>query len=86
MLHCTASRFAAARERAADARSPFAVAEPHHTGRSGRAEHARMLSHAAVRRRRAAGADDPDYWRACAPAAVARAARLRGEAGFACLP
>jgi hypothetical protein len=52
------------------------------TGRaSTRSEHARMLAYAAVRRRRAAG-DDGAYWKACAPAAVARAASLRTEAGF----
>jgi hypothetical protein len=50
-----------------------------------RADHARMLSHAATRRRAAVG-EDRAYWKACAPAAVARAAAIRGEGGFARLP
>ena len=34
-----------------------------------RSDHARMLAHAATRRRAACG-EDRDYWKACAPAAV----------------
>lgn len=55
----------------------------------GRADHARMLAHAAARRLAAqdlARAGDADYWKACAPAALAKAARIRSEAGFARLP
>ena len=50
-----------------------------------RSDHARMLAHAASRRRSAAGMDR-SYWLACAPAAVARAAAIRTGAGFAPLP
>jgi hypothetical protein len=85
MLHWTAGRFAPAREIGPEIPFPcipIARAAP----LSHRAEHARMLDHAAARRRRASGLDDRDYWRACAPVAVARATRLRGEAGFARLP
>lgn len=49
-----------------------------------RADHARMLAHAAARRLRAAG-DDRAYWLKGAPAALAKAAALR-TAGFARLP
>lgn len=49
-----------------------------------RSEHARMLGHAAKRRLAARG-EDAGYWKACAPAAVAKAARIRSE-GFARLP
>ena len=50
-----------------------------------RSDHARMLAHAASRRRAAVGAER-DYWKACAPAAVARAAAIRKGSGFARLP
>ena len=50
-----------------------------------RAAHARMLAHAAARRRAASGTD-AEYWKACAPAAVAKAVSLRGAGGFARLP
>ena len=51
----------------------------------GRADHARMLAHAAKRRLAAQG-QDASYWKACAPAAIAKAAAIRAEAGFAHLP
>ncbi len=51
----------------------------------GRADHARMLAHAAKRRLAAQG-QDADYWKACAPAALAKAAAIRADAGFARLP
>jgi hypothetical protein len=51
----------------------------------GRADHARMLAHAAKRRLAAQG-QDAGYWKACAPAAIAKAAAIRAEAGFARLP
>ena len=54
-----------------------------------RADHARMLAHAAKRRlasQQPAGDHDADYWKACAPAAVAKAAAIRAEASFARLP
>jgi hypothetical protein len=50
-----------------------------------RADHARMLAHAATRRRAAVG-EDRAYWKACAPAAVARAAAIRADSRFARLP
>ncbi len=46
-----------------------------------RGEHARMLAYAAMRRRRACG-EDAAYWKACAPAAVAKAALIRAKGGF----
>jgi hypothetical protein len=49
-----------------------------------RAEHARMLAHAAARRLRAFG-EDRAYWLTGAPRALAEAARIRA-AGFAPLP
>ena len=53
----------------------------------GRADHARMLAHAAKRRLAAqVPADDSDYWKACAPIAVHRAIAIRREAGLAKLP
>ena len=54
----------------------------------GRADHARMLAHAAKRRLAAqcASTPDADYWKTCAPAALAKAASIRAEAGFARLP
>ena len=51
----------------------------------GRADHARMLAHAAKRRMAAQGLDG-DYWKACAPAAIAKAAAIRTERSFARLP
>jgi hypothetical protein len=51
----------------------------------GRADHARMLAHAAKRRLAAQG-QDAQYWKACAPAAIAKAAAIRSHAGFARLP
>jgi hypothetical protein len=53
----------------------------------GRADHARMLAHAA-KRRLAAGAlsEDRTYWKACAPAALDKAIAIRCEAGLAKLP
>ena len=50
-----------------------------------RSDHARMLAHAA-RRRQAAQGVDGDYWKACAPAAIAKAAAIRTGAGFSRLP
>ena len=50
-----------------------------------RSDHARMLAHAAKRRRAAQGADG-DYWKACAPAAIAKAAAIRTAGGFSRLP
>ncbi len=44
-----------------------------------------MLAHAA-KRRQAAGGADGDYWKACAPAAIAKAAAIRTGAGFPPLP
>jgi hypothetical protein len=58
---------------------------------SRRASHARMLSHAATRRRAAVASlsnacrVDALYWKACAPDAVAKARALR-EQGFSSLP
>ncbi len=60
---------------------------------AGREAHARMLGHAATRRRRAAEADahgldasDLTYWKACAPAAVRKASAIRRASGFQPLP
>ncbi len=50
-----------------------------------RSDHARMLAHAAKRRQAAWGVDG-DYWKACAPAAIARAAAIRSAQGFSRLP
>ena len=50
-----------------------------------RSDHARMLAHAAKRRQAARGVDG-DYWKACAPAAIAKAAAIRTGAGFSRLP
>ena len=50
-----------------------------------RSDHARMLAHAAKRRLAATGPDG-DYWKACAPAAIAKAAAIRSRSGFARLP
>ena len=54
-------------------------------GRMARSAHARMLAHAAKRRRAALG-EDKAYWKACAPAAIAKAAAIRRSADFAPLP
>ncbi len=52
-----------------------------------RAEHARMMAHAARRRFAAASRnEDAGYWKACAPAAIAKAASIRANGGFARLP
>ena len=83
MMHWTPSRPAAAI--APPAREPFDVASsPRTLFGLARADHARMLAHAAKRRRAASG-DDGAYWKACAPAAVAKAAAIR-TARFARLP
>ena len=50
-----------------------------------RSDHARMLAHAAKRRQAACG-EDGAYWKACAPAAVAKAAAIRASLAFAPLP
>ena len=55
----------------------------------GRADHARMLAHAAQRRMSAQDrrrSEERGYWKACAPAAVVKAAAIRSEPGFARLP
>jgi len=65
------------------ASSPFGLP----TMREGRADHARMLAHAA-KRRLAAQSEDPDraYWKAGAPVALNRAIAIRRDAGLAKLP
>ncbi len=63
---------------------PVARVEPITPG-LGRADHARMLAHAAKRRLSARG-EDAGYWKACAPAAIAKAAAIRADASFARLP
>ena len=83
MLHWTPGRFIPV--------APVAILAgrdgPAQTFRNGdaRSDHARMLTHAAARRRKAVG-DDRGYWLACAPAALAKAAAIRSGAGFARLP
>jgi hypothetical protein len=53
----------------------------------GRADHAKMLAHAAKRRLAAQSAsEDMAYWKACAPAAVTSAIAIRRDAGLAKLP
>ena len=55
----------------------------------GRADHVRMLAHAAKRRLASqypARTEDAGYWKACAPAALAKAIAIRAEANFARLP
>jgi hypothetical protein len=53
----------------------------------GRADHARLLAHAAKRRLAAQSqADDRAYWKAGAPIALTRAIAIRREAGLAKLP
>jgi hypothetical protein len=53
----------------------------------GRADHAKMLAHAATRRLAAlTRPQDGDYWKTCAPIAVNRAIAIRREAGLAKLP
>ncbi len=53
----------------------------------GRANHAKMLAHAATRRRAAqTRSEDTAYWKACAPIAVKRAIAIRCDAGLAKLP
>jgi len=53
----------------------------------GRADHARMLAHAA-KRRLAAGnpSSDRAYWMACAPVALEKAIAIRRDWGLAKLP
>jgi hypothetical protein len=84
MLHWTPARSAAALVTPIGSLLP---ASPARTApRNGsRSDHARMLAHAAKRRRAATG-DDRAYWKACAPAAVAKAAAIRASAGFSRLP
>jgi hypothetical protein len=77
MFHFKPSLFARLAE-------PSTRAEPIASG-FGRADHARMLAHAAKRRLAARG-QDAGYWKACAPAAIAKAAAIRAEASFARLP
>ena len=55
------------------------------TGASSRAEHARMLAHAAARRLRAMG-EDRAYWLKGAPAALGRAMAIRTEGRLPRLP
>ena len=50
-----------------------------------RSDHARMLAYAATRRHAAQGVAGAD-WKACAPAAIAKAAEIRAGAGFSRLP
>jgi len=53
----------------------------------GRADHARMLAHAAKRRLAAQETlADRAYWKACAPAALNMAIAIRCDAGLATLP
>ena len=49
-----------------------------------RSDHARMLAHAAKRRLAASG-EDGAYWKACAPAALAKASAIRAR-GLVRLP
>jgi hypothetical protein len=44
-----------------------------------------MLAYAALRRRKSSG-EDGNYWKACAPMAVAKAAALRRQRDFPHLP
>jgi hypothetical protein len=53
----------------------------------GRADHAKMLAHAATRRRAAQRpSEDRAYWKACAPVAINRAIAIRRDVGLAKLP
>lgn len=89
MFHaCLSSFFAPVRTGLATALPGDAyVAEPGARGR-----HAQALSYAATRRRAAVQAHgerrgvDRAYWTAGVPAALARAAGIRSEQGFARLP
>lgn len=84
MLHWTPARSAAATVTPVGALLP--TLPIHSACRSpSRSDHARMLAHAATRRRAASG-EDRAYWKACAPAAVAKAAAIRASAGFSRLP
>ena len=76
-------------------RSPLAAALPGDVivpEPGARASHAQALAYAARRRRAALEAREREngvdgaYWKAGVPAAIARAAALRGEARFARLP
>ncbi len=62
------------------------MGHPRGTGTAGsaRSDHARMLAHAAKRRLAASG-EDAAYWKACAPAAIAKASAIRA-AGLVRLP
>jgi hypothetical protein len=54
---------------------------------AGRADHARMLAHAAKRRAAAQiPSPDRDYWKAGAPIALNKAIAIRRDAGLAKLP
>ncbi len=53
----------------------------------GRADHAKMLAHAATRRLAAQrSSEDRAYWKTCAPIALYRAIAIRRDAGLAKLP
>jgi hypothetical protein len=53
----------------------------------GRADHAKMLAHAAKRRRAAQPpSQNSGYWKSCAPAAVRKATAIRQASGLARLP
>ena len=65
---------------AALSREPSVCSKP-----AARSDHARMLGHAATRRRAATG-EDRAYWKACAPAAIAKAASIRTSSAFTRLP
>ena len=76
-------------------RSPLALALPgdaYVAEPGARGRHAQALAYAASRRRAAVQAHgdrrgvDRAYWQAGVPAALARAATIRGELGFARLP
>ena len=84
MLHWTPARSAASPITPVGALLGRASASAACVG-AARADHARMLAHAAKRRQAAQGVD-ADYWKACAPAAIARASAIRSGAGFARLP
>lgn len=65
---------------------------PAEAPRTARAAHAHLLDVAAARRLRAVQRriacrnEDADYWKAVAPAALAKARSLRQASGFAALP
>ncbi len=80
MIHFKPSLLFSARKVVQTAPQPTAPARS-----GGRADHARMMAHAAKRRRSAWG-QDASYWKACAPAAIAKATSIRSESDFARLP